>query len=55
MGKAIKRPRAPKFREKKIISDKGLDWNNWHIIDSNHKELVLVNKHSGNVRKIRLE
>lgn len=48
----MKQPSAPTLKQKKIISEAGLNWHNWMVI-SDTSSLVIVHKVSGKHREIK--
>lgn len=49
MSRAIKLTRA----QKEILTRAGLMWRNWLFLKESEKELVIVNKSTGKVRKVK--
>ena len=49
----MKQPTKPTLKQKKKISNAGLNWKNWAVIDENDDgELYIINKLSKKTRKI---
>lgn len=42
----MKNPRKPTRAQKKIISDSGLNWRNWLVLDEDNISLSLINRES---------
>lgn len=48
-----KRPKVPTLKQKIMIGDAGLKWENWHVLYMDFETLMLQNKQSGKTRAIR--
>ena len=48
-----KRPKVPTLKQKIMIGDAGLKWENWHVLYMDFETLMLQNKQSGKKRAIR--
>lgn len=51
----MKHERKLKRWMKKLLKDKGLNWENWHYVKDTPKELHIVHRYSLNVRVIKKE
>ena len=47
----MKNPRKPTRAQKKIITEAGLDWHTWLVIEEDNTSLKLISKKSG-MRKV---
>ena len=47
----MKNPRKPTRAQKKIITETGLDWHTWLVIEEDNTSLKLISKKSG-MRKV---
>ena len=48
----MKNPRKPMRAQKKIITEAGLDWHTWLVIEENNTSLKLISKKSGRKKVI---
>ena len=44
--------KRPTVRQKKMLSQYGLNYENWLVQRDNDKEMVIVHRHTGNSRRI---
>ena len=50
MGKPQKRPRVPKYEEKKLLSANKLDWKHWLYLEEDDESITFISKASGRKR-----
>lgn len=48
----MKQPKKPTLAQKKKISDAGLNWRNWAVMDDLVDKLVVINKISRKTRNL---
>lgn len=44
--------KRPTVRQKKLMTKLGLNYENWLVRRDNDKEFVIVNRHTGTVRRM---
>ena len=49
----MKQPKKPTLIQKKKISDAGLNWRNWAVVDDLEDRLILVNKMTKKKRTVK--
>ena len=50
MGKVKKRPRVPKYEEKKLLRYNKLNWKNWLYLEEDNTSITFISKASGRKR-----
>lgn len=50
----MKQPKKPTLSQKKIMSENGLKWQTWNVLDEDNISLTLISKKSGK-RKVILK